>query len=341
MIHLKPLAICSSLLATVLLTGAVAGTPRALLRQQMKWTTALGTFTLLPTPDDSIASVLWAISANGDSSVGVTWTKRLPSYVKEAYHMGYMTEDPTRVYRAFGFPTTARGINDAGDVVGAYQDTTAAGNPHHGYLLHGGTYYNMDVPWPTATETNTMGMSNSGSIVGVWRVGEGRHQYFYTDGVFTAFDLPDEFNSCNTQSLAINSHGIVSGTYQQTRPLLPCGGPWRGYIRSADGSFTAFDATADAGSTRVWGMNDRGDIVGHYDTADGETHGFMMPGDGEPVITIDFPHQIGTRYTEAHGIDGTGRVIVGNAGLPNYSGTGPLARPFKLTLCGDECGAAR
>lgn len=59
--------------------------------------------------------------------------------------------------------TEAHGINDAGQIVGAYQDTTGT---YHGFLSSGGILSTIDVPGATFTVAN--GINDLGQVVGVY-----------------------------------------------------------------------------------------------------------------------------------------------------------------------------
>ncbi|HVT39097.1 MAG TPA: DUF3466 family protein [Gemmatimonadaceae bacterium] len=305
----------------------VSAHSRAGARSAMEWTTELGTFTLLPTPDSSIYAYVHGISPNGDSTMGVTWTQiGHPPYTDMAYEVGFNSANLSYVYRA-GFPTWGKAINDAGDVVGVYFDSAVVGNPQHAFLFHEGAY--SEIVFPGSMTTGANGINNSGTVVGGYTMPDGAHHGFtYADGAFTSFDLPDSFGACNSSAVAINSHGTIVGFYRVSQLPLLCGSARdQGYIRDSDGTFTAFDATAHATLTRAFGINDQGDIVGRYHTMDGKDHGFLRRGNGEPTITVDFP--TGAPVTQLNGIDRSGRIIVGNvfAAGPNSG------RPFKLTLC--------
>ena len=71
---------------------------------------------------------------------------------------------------------------------------------------------------------------------------------------------------------------------------------------AASYSFTNFDIPG-AFSTRISGINDRGDVVGNYEDRLG-FHGFIF--DGKAVITIDFPESLGT---SASAISNKGEVV--------------------------------
>ena len=57
--------------------------------------------------------------------------------------------------------TGATGINDAGQIVGSYYDTS---HNIHGFLKSGGSFTRIDVPG--ATYTYSSGINNAGHIVG-------------------------------------------------------------------------------------------------------------------------------------------------------------------------------
>jgi len=59
----------------------------------------------------------------------------------------------------------ARGINNAGDIVGGYFDDD--GN-EHGFLLHHDVLTTIDVPFVGSVGTQLNSLNDSGTIVGVW-----------------------------------------------------------------------------------------------------------------------------------------------------------------------------
>src|SRR5229473_855981 len=67
-------------------------------------------------------------------------------------------------------------------------------------------------------------------------------------------------------------------------------------------TFTSIDFPG-ASSTVPFGINPRGDIVGHYVSA-GVTHGFLLSGD--EFTSIDFP---GASLTIASGINARGDIV--------------------------------
>jgi len=75
--------------------------------------------------------------------------------------------------------TTAYGINNAGTVVGSYND--ASGAPDHGFLYSGGNFATIDVPGAYATQV--LGINNAGQIVGSYE--DSRSHPGVGDGTYT------------------------------------------------------------------------------------------------------------------------------------------------------------
>ncbi len=69
-------------------------------------------------------------------------------------------DDPSATHGTLAF-----GINDAGQIVGYYVDST--GNGQHGFLLSGGIYTTLDDPLATSG-TYAFGINAAGQIVGAY-----------------------------------------------------------------------------------------------------------------------------------------------------------------------------
>ena len=98
--------------------------------------------------------------------------------------------------------TEAFGINDAGQVVGAYKDIIGR---FHGFLFDvDGTYTTFDPPGSGFTRAT--GINNSGQIVGY-----AAHGFLLdVDGTYTTFDPP---GSTATDPRGINAYGQIVGQY--------------------------------------------------------------------------------------------------------------------------------
>src|SRR6266700_2483661 len=111
--------------------------------------------------------------------------------------------------------TQAFGINDSGQIVGAY----ANGSGNHGFLLSGGLYGTLDDPSATLG-TQAFGIIRSGHIVGVYADGSGNHGFLYNPngGTYTTLDDPLATNGTfaitnGTFATGINASGQIVGHY--------------------------------------------------------------------------------------------------------------------------------
>jgi probable HAF family extracellular repeat protein len=102
--------------------------------------------------------------------------------------------------------TEAIGINNAGNIVGAFQD--AAGTPH-GFLDVGGLFSTIDPPGAVAAIVG--GINNLGQMEGVYvDAGMALHNFIDVGGVFTTVDNP--FGPFSTLG-GINDAGQFVGSY--------------------------------------------------------------------------------------------------------------------------------
>jgi hypothetical protein len=180
--------------------------------------------------------------------------------------------------------TTTSGINDAGQIVGFYDE--------HGFLLSGGVFTTVDSPG--ASLTQLWGINNVGQIVG--ETAE-QTSFLFSGGVFTPITVPGA--SGGTAARSINNSGQVVGSYGN-------GANVHGFLLVlSSGAFTTIDFPG-AFNTYLFSINNRGDIVGRYQLTEGGTsHGFRLS-KGQ-FTTIDEP---GSTNTILFGINDDG-VMVG------------------------------
>jgi hypothetical protein len=193
--------------------------------------------------------------------------------------------------------TVANGINRSGAVVGFFPDDTG----FHGFLRD-----------PSGVFTTLTGMSEAfgindhGWIVGIGPGGNVRSPA----GQMTTVTVPGPTDE--TTPTGINNHLDIVGWFFDTNT-----GAIRGFVRSAAGTYTTFDAPgAVNGSgkfgTQPQGINDAGAISGWYDNG-GPYHqsGFLRNANGT-FSTFDIP---GALRTLPGGISNTGVIV----GLVNIS----------------------
>jgi probable HAF family extracellular repeat protein len=109
------------------------------------------------------------------------------------------TSQPPYQFKSIDFPgaasTQAFGINERGEVVGAYTDT---GGNSHGFQLSDGRFRSID--FPGAISTTARGINDDGEVVGAFaNITEpaGFHGFVLRNGKFTRVDFPGSAHSGN------------------------------------------------------------------------------------------------------------------------------------------------
>ena len=117
------------------------------------------------------------------------------------------------------YSTYSGGLNDLGQVVGQYQDSSGV---WHGFLKEGDTYTTIDPPH--STYTYATGINNHGTIAGFWSNFSGWSEGFVrtSNGVFTAINFP---GGLETQIDAISDRGDICGVY-----ISPNTGQWTPFV---------------------------------------------------------------------------------------------------------------
>jgi len=161
------------------------------------------------------------------------------------------------------------GVNDHNIAVGFYND--ASGNSH-GYTYHIKTgKFSANIDDPSGVSTVTAAISNKGDIAGFYTdAGSVIHGFLDKHGAFTTVDAP---GATETELLGLNDRGIAVG-------FDIVNGVTHGIIyNTKKGTFITLDDPNASGSTVFNGINDKGDIVGFYTDAAGNTHGLLATPD--------------------------------------------------------------
>jgi len=135
-----------------------------------------------------------------------------------------------------GFQTQALGVNGLGQVVGF----DSAGP----FLLSNGTLTQLNLPG------TPNGINNAGQIVFDGNSGIG---FLDTGGHLTPLAFPGAIYS---QPTGISNNGLISGVYE-----LPGSSHLQSWVYS-NGHFTPFNGPAGSIDTRIWGIDNGGEIVG-------------------------------------------------------------------------------
>ncbi|MDI1264899.1 MAG: Ig-like domain-containing protein [bacterium] len=202
--------------------------------------------------------------------------------------------------------TNVFGINNAGDIVGAYADNTS-NHYMHGFLYSNGTYTTIDSPLATYPFTVATDINDFGEIVGYYSISPNypfQSGFVYSAGTYTSVSTGG-----GTGVTGINNAGDYVGYY---------GSVFTGASYSfsvIDGQYSGLNPPFDLGDGRTpnniaGGINDLGEIVGSYNVfVDqyhlGSSHGFLYSGGA--YTTIDYP--LGNMPTTLSGINNSGLIV--------------------------------
>jgi len=182
----------------------------------------------------------------------------------------------------------ALGVNDSGEIVGTYEDSSGV---FHGFELSGARLTTLNVPFTGAEETDTEGLNNSGEIVGAWTDSGGNtHGLTLIGGNYASFDYPGAYF---TYAEGVNSAGEIVGYY-----IDAIGS--HGFLLSG-GTYTSIDFPGAAG-TGSSGINDVGDIVGIYcttsecDSSGAGVQSYVLS--GGVFTTVAIPGEVSTTLSD-------------------------------------------
>ncbi|MEM7351593.1 MAG: hypothetical protein AAF657_12430 [Acidobacteriota bacterium] len=167
--------------------------------------------------------------------------------------------------------TVIRGVNNAGDVVGEYENP---GGERRGFARFDGSFVTIDVP--LATSTRARGINDQGEIVGTWNDDSDMRHGFVREssGIFTTFDFP---GAVETLFGDINDTGEIVGTY------FDAAGTPHGFLVTAPlVQFLPFDVPGSVGTVAT-GINEAGAVTGEWIDAAGIRRGFLAT----PVLFAD------------------------------------------------------
>lgn len=163
--------------------------------------------------------------------------------------------------------TQILGINDFGIAVGFYND--AKGNSH-GFTLNQATGRFTPVLVPGATSVTATGINDAGDVTGFSTSAGQTTSFLIKGGQLSGFTFP---GGSNTQSLGVNNHDQMVGSYQDGAGVL------HGFLLSdplTRAKWQSIDDPNGIGSTVVNGLNDKNQMVGFYTDAAGNFNGMLI-----------------------------------------------------------------
>jgi hypothetical protein len=261
------------------------------------------------------------------------------TFAQQAASSGSIEVITTFDYPGAGNSTLPQKINERGDVVGEFIDSTGV---VRGFVRFSDGSFSAPIVDPNDVVgfTEGRGINNRRTVVGDYATSDGNsHGFFLSGGTFTTYDVP---GATSAAVLGINNPGDFTGTFTDSSGNNPAfvsvggtltsfsvpaavqtlaymindskrltvgyyvdaSGILHGYYRDANGALHfPVDPTGSV-QTILFGDNNRNWVVGRYADASGVIHGlFFVPPNN--FFTFDFP---GTIFTSLNGISSQGNI---------------------------------
>jgi len=262
------------------------------------------------------------------------------TFAQQAASSGSIDVITTFDYPGGGNSTLPQKINERGDIVGVFLDSSGVSRAF--VRFSNGSFSEPIVdPNDTVGFTEGRGINNSRTVNGDYAISDGTiHSFFLSGGTFTQYDVP---GTVQTILLSINDAGAfsggfvpdVSGIFQafvsiggtitswsfpgalstfayemnNSKQLvvgyyIDSSGVLHGYYRDANGALHFPIDPSGSTATILFGLNDRNWVVGRYADSSGVTHGlFFLP--PNQFFTFDYP---GATFTSLNGINDQGII---------------------------------
>jgi len=261
------------------------------------------------------------------------------TFGQQAASSGSIEVITTFDYPGAGNNTLPQKINERGDIVGVFADSSGV---TRGFVRFSDGSFSAPIVDPNDTVgfTEGRGINNPRTVVGDYVISDGTvHSFLLSGGTFTEYDLPGAFK---TNLLGINEHGDLTGTFDPGNGIfqafidrggtitsysvpgalltlayeinnskkltvgyfVDASGVLHGQYRDRNGALHfPIDPPGSVG-TVLFGLNNRNWVVGRYADAAGVTHGlFFVPPDS--FFTFDYP---GSAFTSLNGISSQGNI---------------------------------
>ncbi len=280
-------------------------------------------FVTVPLPDGAIGGGVIGINDQGDVAGSYS-----PDGTNEIGFAGPI-DGTYETFSVDGHPTQARSINNQGRVVGFYappgslnefertSDGTITPITKDGAVLIG-------IP---------QGLSASGEFVGDYfgdpAATPVRGAYKGKDAAWVA-DVTLPFAAIRVAARGVNAKGDVAGWF-----VADAGGAVQGFVIK-NGETTVLNYPGSV-ATFIQGINNKGEMSGTWEDAQGNSHGFSLAADLETWTSFDAP--VGTQ-TQAFQINNLGQIAVNGYDPANGEDGLFIYCPKKAGVCGGKQAAA-
>ena len=261
------------------------------------------------------------------------------AFAQQAANSGSIEVITTFDYPGAGNNTLPQKINERGDIVGEFIDSSGV---VRGFVRFSDGSFSAPIVDPNDNVgfTEGRGINNPRTVVGDYVTSDGNtHGFFLSSGTFTEYDVP---GALSTLVLGINNPGDFTGTFSNDNVIfqafvniggtltsfsvpgasstlayqinnskrlvvgyyIDASGIVHGYYRDATGTLHFPIDPPGSVATVLFGLNNRNWVVGRYADSSGVTHGlFVVPPDS--FFTFDYP---GSTFTSLNGINDQGLI---------------------------------
>src|SRR5262245_26162178 len=199
------------------------------------------------------------------------------TFAQQAANAGSIEVITTFDYRGAGNNTLPQKINERGDVVGVFVDSSGA---TRGFVRFSDGSFSAPIVDPNDIVgfTEGRGINNRRTVVGDYATSDGNlHGFLLSGGTFTGFDVP---GASFTAVLSINNPGDIAGTFVDGSGLQ------RAFVR-VGGTLTLFSVPG-APNTLAYDITDsKRLVVGYFLDAAGIPHGYYRDKNGALHFPID------------------------------------------------------
>ena len=187
-------------------------------------------------------------------------------------------------YPGTGNLTLPQKINERGDIVGTYLDSSFV---QRGFVRFSNGSFSAPIVDPNDTVgfTQGRGINNPGTVCGDYVSSDGNtHGFFLSGGTFTEYDVP---GAVNTDVLGINDPGDFAGDFDDGSGIA------QGYV-NIRGTITSFSVPGAISTFAYQLNNSKKLVVGYYIDSSGILHGYYRDKDGALHFPIDPSGSAGT-----------------------------------------------
>ena len=207
------------------------------------------------------------------------------TFAQQAASSGSIEVITTFDYPGTGNLTEPQKINERGDIVGEFTDSS--GVVSRGFVRFSDGSFSAPIVDPNDIVgfTEGRGINNSRTVAGDYVTSDGNlHGFFLSGGTFTGFDVP---GASFTAVLSINNPGDLTGTF------VPASGIQQAFV-SVGGILTSYSVPG-ALMTLAYDITDSKQlVVGYYVDASGILHGQYRDPNGALHFPIDPPGSVRT-----------------------------------------------